>query len=853
MKTLTCLALSLFLLSNLSAQPDTLSGVINDYSPVSAIDTCTARLTVGDATNFQSGDTLLIAQMQGASISVADNSQFGLITELGTAGAWEQAVIQEIQGNDLFLTQSLLHTYNTDGNVQVLSIPYFEQAVVSDSVTAQAWDGQTGGILAFRAGTLTLNGRLTATGKGFRGGSAALDYDGSCTWLINYEDYRFDANSIRGGLKGEGIGGVPVAWPRGRGAAANGGGGGNDHNAGGGGGALLTAGGRGGENDNPDFLGCKGFGEGAAGWALPNNDRLFLGGGGGAGHGNNNVATDGGNGGGIVLLEADQIISNNGFIVADGIPAQNAGGDGAGGGGAGGMILLNANDITGPVTFSAMGGNGGSANNNNQDQCFGPGGGGSGGYISAPGSFDTDILLNGGVPGLSLNSSECPESPNGATSGTNGLIEGAMSIPFSTTPTPQPPVANTDQDTLTACGAQLTLTAAPGGTFSSLAWEFNDGSGFVPVPDNADYDGTGTPNLLLNNPTAAAGLSFRLSVTSSCFPPVYSSVIEVTSGLPPLPDFTVDLNGLTATFLPASMDAITYNWNFGDGDTSASASPAHTYTASGIYTVVLTVSNPCGSATSEQTITVGSAPVPDFGVSGSSSGCAPRSIGFVNQSTGSFDSLLWAFPGGTPVSSTQPNPTITYETPGTYDVSLTLFSAFAPQQATVSDQVTIYTRPTAAFAYETDGLTATFTNLSTDADFYSWNFGDGGMSTATNPIHTFPGPGVYDVTLNASNPNCSRAITETVFLQPSSTAAPDQERQVWLSPNPASKQTCLQANPKLEPPLPWQCFNATGQVVAAGTLRQMPGCISLKGWSGGTYYIKVLSKEDVYVLPLIVQ
>lgn len=130
MKTIISFALSLFFLSNLFTQTDTLSGVLNHYSPVSAIDTCTARLTVGSAANFQQGDTLLIAQMQGAAISVADNSQFGSLTELGTAGLWEQAVIQEVQGNDLLLTQSLLHTYNIAGNVQVVSIPYYEQALV---------------------------------------------------------------------------------------------------------------------------------------------------------------------------------------------------------------------------------------------------------------------------------------------------------------------------------------------------------------------------------------------------------------------------------------------------------------------------------------------------------------------------------------------------------------------------------------------------------------------------------------------------------------------------------------------------------------------------------------------------
>lgn len=853
MKFLISFAFALFVLSNLSAQPDTLSGVINQYAAVTEIDTCTASLAVSTTIGFHPGDTILVIQMQGAVLDLANNSNFGQVTGLGTAGRWEQSVIQEVAGQTLKLNHLFLNAYDTAGKVQVISFPYFGDAIITDSVTARPWDGETGGVLAFRAGTLTLDGGLVVTGQGFRGGSAALDYDGSCTWLINYEDYRFDANSIRGGLKGEGIGSVPAAWPRGRGAAANGGGGGNDHNAGGGGGALVTAGGRGGENDNPDFFGCKGFGEGAAGWPLPNNDRLFLGGGGGAGHGNNNVATNGGNGGGIILLEAGQIISNNGFIAADGLPAQNAGGDGAGGGGAGGMVLVKTTNVSGPITpFSAMGGHGGSANNNNQGQCFGPGGGGSGGFIRIAEGFDLDIHLHGGPAGLSFNSSACPETPNGATPGSDGLLEGPLSIPFSNVPAPQPPVVSTDQDTLTACAGQLTLSAAISGPFTNLTWELDDGNGFAPVPDNADYDGNGTPNLLLTNPAAAAGFSFRLSVASNCFPPVFSNVIEVLSGTPPTAAFASNVNGLTATFSPTGTGALSYNWEFGDGNTSTAAFPVHTYAGAGIYTVRLTVTNACGSDTLEQNITIGSAPVPDFGVNGSSSGCALKLINFVNQSTGAFDSLQWDFPGGTPAASTLSNPTITYETTGTYDVTLTLFSAFAPQQKTVEDQVTIYIRPTAAFAYEADGFTVTFTNLSADADFYSWNFGDGEMSTETNPMHTFPGPGTYEVTLNASNPNCSRAVTETIFLQPSSVAGQQGQQQIWLSPNPAAEQTCLQAPPGLAPPLPWQCFNATGQLVAEGAFRHTPGCIALKGWPGGTYYIRILGKESVYVLPLVV-
>jgi PKD repeat protein len=854
MKTITYLALYLFLLSGLSAQTDTLSGVINHYTPVTGIDTCSAALTVTNPSGFQSGDTILIVQMQGAALDLEDNNTFGSITDMGTAGAWEQAVIQEVSGNTLLLAQAFLHHYDPTGKVQAVSFPYFENAIVEGTLTAQPWNGETGGILALKAGLLTLNGDLVVSGQGFRGGNAALDYDGSCTWLINYQDYRFDANSIRGGMKGEGIGGVPAAWPRGRGAAANGGGGGNDHNAGGGGGALLMPGGQGGENENPSFLGCKGFGEGAAGWALPNNNRLFLGGGGGAGHGNNNVGTDGGNGGGIILVDAGQIIANAQFFSADGENAENASGDGAGGGGAGGIILVKTNSTVGPLTLSAMGGNGGSANNNNQEQCFGPGGGGSGGYIQIADGFNTDILLYGGEPGLSLNSLACPESPNGATMGSYGIIEGIPFIPVSTTQLPQPPSAATDQDTLTACADLLTLSATLAGDYTELSWEFNNTGSFLPVPENAAYSNTNTSNLTINNPTMAAGLSFRLAVFSDCLPPVYSDLITIAPGIAPVAGFTYAVNGLSVSFENTGTTGASYSWNFGDGNPTASgAMPTHTYVTSGIYTVSLTVSNNCGNTTTQETVIVGSAPVPDFGISGSSTGCAPRSIGFVNQSTGTIDSLQWSFPGGVPLTSSQPNPTITYEIPGTYDVSLTLFSSFGPQQITVEDQVTIYPRPTAAFAYEVDGLTLTFINLSSDATFYSWNFGDGQTSTAADPVHTFPAAGSYDVTLNASNPNCSRATTESIFLQPSGNREAAARRTVRLFPNPAANQTCLQTDLPLSYPLYWQCYNTTGKRVADGKLSNGQDCIDLVRLAGGTYYIKVRYKEGVYVLPVVVE
>jgi len=57
--------------------------------------------------------------------------------------------------------------------------------------------------------------------------------------------------------------------------------------------------------------------------------------------------------------------------------------------------------------------------------------------------------------------------------------------------------------------------------------------------------------------------------------------------------------------------------------------------------------------------------------------------------------------------------------------------------------------PTANFSFTTNGLTANFTDSSTDSGgtigSHAWTFGDGGTSTATSPSHTYAAAGTYSV------------------------------------------------------------------------------------------------------------
>jgi PKD repeat protein len=63
-------------------------------------------------------------------------------------------------------------------------------------------------------------------------------------------------------------------------------------------------------------------------------------------------------------------------------------------------------------------------------------------------------------------------------------------------------------------------------------------------------------------------------------------------------------------------------------------------------------------------------------------------------------------------------------------------------------------------------LSVQFTNLSTNATSYVWNFGDGSAtSTATNPLHVYTAIGAYTVSLTGIGPGGSQTETKALYIQ----------------------------------------------------------------------------------------
>ncbi|MFZ9387550.1 MAG: VPS10 domain-containing protein [Chitinophagaceae bacterium] len=109
-----------------------------------------------------------------------------------------------------------------------------------------------------------------------------------------------------------------------------------------------------------------------------------------------------------------------------------------------------------------------------------------------------------------------------------------------------------------------------------------------------------------------------------------------------------------------------------------------------------------------------SAPVADFSTT-TPGICAGQTVSFTNNSTNCQSTFAWSFPGGTPASSTQLNPVVTYNSPGTYSVTLTVTNPGGTDTKTIPNYITVNANLThsagisVSSANICQGQTATFT------------------------------------------------------------------------------------------------------------------------------------------------
>ncbi|MBC8753667.1 hypothetical protein H2O64_03240, partial [Kordia sp. YSTF-M3] len=427
-KILVTLVVSLLFLFSANAQ--NISGVVNSYTTVSAISG--TSVTVGSSAGLAINDPVMIIQMTG--ISGGGNTGG---TDNG-AGNYHLAKITNIVGTTLTIDIAVTKTFTpATERVQLVGIAkYTSDVTVVGTVSAQPWNGSTGGVVYIDAcdNNITMNADINASGDGFFGrattGDFTVDNCGESAALLNTPDENWgtdpvyfggdfgNAAPLSGGTGRGGHGGCNAAQGAPDGGAGVGGNGANSTDI-----TLGSGGGGGGYGGGGTSGGAGATISGTAAPAVGNvfnaasNLRLFMGASGGS---EAEWAPATGNGGGIVIVLANNITTNgsNRDIVSDGDDGPNSGtysffGDASnvtGGAGGAGYIVVQANSINSQVRAFARGGN--ATTQPGASPVFieygGPGGGG---FVISSTAITTTAVTSGNVP-----------VGNGARSGAAGSV-----------------------------------------------------------------------------------------------------------------------------------------------------------------------------------------------------------------------------------------------------------------------------------------------------------------------------------------------------------------------------------------------------------------------------------------------
>lgn len=336
-------------------------------------------------------------------------------------------------------------------------------------------------------------------------------------------------------------------------------------------------------------------------------------------------------------------------------------------------------------------------------------------------SDNATITVNGSVAGYTINPKQCKDEP----------------------------ISFTDISTTRA-----------GNTIVSWVWDFGDGSApvtFTTKPGNVTH----TYSVIKDYPV-------KLTVTDNTgCTDTYTDIVHIANIVASFGanDSIACLNTPFQFTNSSTEDPLTYAWTFGDGGTSTDKAPLHTYNTPGIYSITLDIvgSTGCTSHAEIKNFLRVPNPVADFTVPAVAADvCPPVKVQLTNNST-DYVRSVWTFGDGS--TSTEDNPLHNYIRPGTFPVSLTVYSAGDCASAPAGPKNITIAGPDGTFSVTPETgcfpLTTTMTAVSPNAQKYIWDFGDGysvTTTTPTSPAYTYPQEGIYfPVVLLEDNRGCKVA------------------------------------------------------------------------------------------------
>ncbi|MBK7965282.1 MAG: PKD domain-containing protein [Bacteroidetes bacterium] len=286
--------------------------------------------------------------------------------------------------------------------------------------------------------------------------------------------------------------------------------------------------------------------------------------------------------------------------------------------------------------------------------------------------------------------------------------------------------------------------------YAQYLWDFGDGTtSTLQTPSHAYLDSglfLASLNVIDVN---GCSLAFNMAYAIEIFNPIAGFTYN-----PPITNCT----SLYVEFINSSTGSNSYFWTFGSYGISTQLNPIYNFISYGSQDVMLIASkNIC-----KDTLTINNAFYvsdlkPDFTYV-TSTNCAPAIVTFTDISV---DAVSWHWDFGDGDSSNLQHPSHVYLKNPTDSITLTVrdvngcLKSISKKQPDITVASITVNNLSGCIPF-----IGNFSDTSTNAVAWSWNFGDGSTSNLQNPSHSYLSDGFYNVSLTVtSSTGCTSSLS----------------------------------------------------------------------------------------------
>jgi PKD repeat protein len=355
------------------------------------------------------------------------------------------------------------------------------------------------------------------------------------------------------------------------------------------------------------------------------------------------------------------------------------------------------------------------------------------------------------------------------------------------------------------------------------------------------WSGSSTSNIIVTSPGPISG-TISVTANDSCGASVARTWSITVRSIPVQPSFITGngsvCEGSTQTYSVTPIPGATsYSWTLPSGWAGGSTGNSLSVNTGAIGgTISVFASNSCGNSVAQtRNVNVVTVPAQPSAISGNTMICAGSMNSYSIAAVPGATSYSWTLPSGWIGTSNNVNMNATAGFIGG-NIAVTANDSCGASVAQTMT-VTVTPLPVSAFSFTSNILAVAFTDQSTGANSWQWDFGDGNSATTQNPSHTYASSGIYNVCMVASFNGCTHTSCQSILVGTVGMEDALSVGKCSVFPNPSSGVFHLTTERRLQ----GQIVDAQGKVIQWLAVKAGENLLDLSAYPDGLYFLRLIN------------